>query len=135
MDLNITRFFHEAPHRDYAASAMELGQNAGQITWQNAMGDAYEWALLPDAELETFADWVRGTGGWSDEEVDAMSNQELQALCVQFVAGWIRDAFGDDTTELTEEDWSDYYARAQAGEVAGAFSRDSKGQVFCYFGD
>lgn len=135
MYLNITRFFNEAGMIDYSASAAEIGQDVGKVTWQAALDDTAEWNLLTNAaELEAFADYAENTGGWTGEEIDRMSNQELQALCIQFVAGWIREAFPDGTEALSNTDWWHYKERLQQGECSGMLSRDSEGNVFCYFG-
>ena len=44
MDIDITEFFNNAEPFEYSASAAELGDNAGRITWQNACNA--EFALL-----------------------------------------------------------------------------------------
>lgn len=135
MEINITRFFKEAGMIDYSASVAKIGRDAGEHTWQSALRDVAEYNLLDNADkLENFADYVVSTGGWTGEEVDDFSNDELQALCIQFVAGWVREAFPGDRWNLTDEDWSDYHARSEEGSVAGVFSRDSDGDIYCYFG-
>ena len=46
MNIDITTFFTEASPRDYSASAAELGQDAGRITWAHAIEDAPEYDHL-----------------------------------------------------------------------------------------
>jgi hypothetical protein len=61
VELNITKFFNEAAPMDYSASAMELGQDAGLITWSHAVEDAADYNLLPtDEAREAFRQYVRG---------------------------------------------------------------------------
>jgi hypothetical protein len=136
MELNITQFFNEAGMIDYSASCAEIGQDAGEVTWQAALADAPMWNLLKTVEQkEDFRAYVRSTGGWDDAECEEFGDLTLQAMCIQFVAGWIREAFPDGTEGLTSEDWSDYYARSEQGECTGVFSVDSQGNIFAYIGN
>lgn len=135
MEIDITNFFYNAGMMDYSASCHEIGQDAGKVTYAAAVADAAEWNLLDTpAKLETFAKYAVSTGGWCAEEVEEMTSNELQALCIQFAAGWVREAFSQGTENLTAEDWSHYQARAERGEIAGMFFRAGDMGVSCYFG-
>ena len=46
MEIDITRFFETAETHDFSASVAELGQDAGKITWANAVLEAEETPLL-----------------------------------------------------------------------------------------
>ena len=88
MEIDITRFFETAETHDFSASAAELGQNAGKITWANAMREAEETPLLStDAELDAMRQFARESGGWDDEEVAAWTAEEVNALFIQWISG------------------------------------------------
>ena len=74
-------------------SQAEGGRDAGRNSWQAAMGQAEDTALLDTPEkLDAFRDWVRPFGGWEDEEIDAWTPQECNALFLQWIAGDTRQA-------------------------------------------
>ncbi len=116
MELNITDFFNSARPAYYSASAMELGEDAGRITWENSMEVAEDWAAWLDTEdkREEFRAYVRTFGAWDDAEIAAWSDQELTALLIQMISGDIREA-GLDRGET----WENYQAAAEAGRVSG----------------
>ena len=102
---------------DCSNSVANLGQDAGKLTWQ-ASQRAASALILTEGQKEAFRDWVRSSGGWDEEEVDAWSEAELTALCVQWIAGDIREGFGDDLPDDPAEwDWADYNERAERGSV------------------
>lgn len=112
MEINITRFYNEATPSCYSASAMELGNDAGKITWENAKDASEEWNFLnTDKKLQAMRDWAKSSGGWDDEEIAAWSDQYLNALFLQLISGDIREK-----TSLCSN-WSDYYKLAKQGTV------------------
>lgn len=128
-ELNITRFFNEACPMDYSASQMELGGDAGRITWQAACDDSANYMFLDtDEKREAFRVFVKGFGAWSGEEVAAWSDTELNALCIQFVAGDIREAGLD----VESPDWQAYEAN---DAVAGRLFKGTDGEIYFYIGD
>ena len=132
MEINITSFFHTSQAHLYSASAAELGENAGKITWANAMHLADKHKMLvTDEQLEAFRAFVKDTGGWTQEEISHWTNQELNALFVQFVAGDMREA-GLDTPF---PDWDAYYQAAGAGLVSGRIFKSDDDQVFYDIGN
>ena len=110
-------------------SCANLGQNAGKLTWQ-ASRRAASALILTEGQKEAFRDFVRSSGGWDEEEVDAWSEAELTALCVQWIAGDIREGFGDDLPDDPAEwDWEDYNERAERGSVSSTLYRHD-GKLF-----
>lgn len=101
MTINLSPLLFEDAF-DYSASRAELGDNAGQITWNNAK-QAPACLKTPE-EIEAFRDWVADFGAWSSEEIAAWNATECNALFVQFVAGDIREAGADSLDELDEEE-------------------------------
>jgi hypothetical protein len=115
---------------DLANNRATLGDNAGQLTWQ-ASKDAAEAipSLLHTPEhKEAFRDWVQSSGGWTREEIDAWTDAELDALLLQWIAGDIREAFGD--AEPSEWDWAQYEADASAGRISSNLFRTDDGRVY-----
>lgn len=126
-EVDVTEFFNSTCARDYSASVAEIGENAGPITWRNAMGaSASAWLLLRDDETrDQFKRYIHGFGAWSDDEVAAWSDVELNALFIQFVAGDIREAGLDRGVS-----WAEYQEDARVGTVSGRLWRDDDGRIF-----
>jgi hypothetical protein len=114
---------------DLSNNRATLGDNAGRLTWQAAKEAGQEIDLMntPD-RIESFRDFVRSSGGWNDEETAAMDHDELNALCLQWIAGDIREAFGD--AEFSTWDWAEYQADAEAGRISGRLYRGDDGKVY-----
>ena len=113
MELNITEFFNAANAFDYSASCAELGENAGGITWNNAKNADFN-LLDSEEKREHFKEYIRGFGAWSDDEISAWTNSELNALCIQLVSGDIREF-----EELAESDWNMWQELSERGTVSG----------------
>ena len=59
---------------------------------------------------------MRSSGGWDDEEIAAWDDADLTALCVQWIAGDVREGFGDDLPDNPAEwDWDEYQKESEAG--------------------
>ena len=102
---------------DCSNSRANLGQNAGELTWR-ASQRAASALPLTDEQKEAFRGFVKASGDWTREEIDSWTDAELTALCVQWVAGDIREGFGDDLPDDPAEwDWEDYNEQAERGSV------------------
>lgn len=110
MEIDITAFFENAEPAEYSASVWELGENAGRITWNKAIEDSTEYLILDsDDKREAFRIFVKGFGAWSDEEIAAWSDTELNALCLQWISGDLREmgawcGWSDDEWAAYESD-------------------------------
>ncbi len=123
MELNITRFFTECTPSDYSAS----GDNAGAITWQNACNDAPFFNLLDTTDKrEAFREFLLSSGGWSQEEITAFKSNDLNALCMQWVAADMREAGLDGADRFSESAWT--------GDTGRLFCGDDT-QVYFYIGE
>lgn len=92
MYVDITSLLADFDPKYYAASAAELGADAGRITWGNAVDRAESVDLLDTAEkVDAFRSFVLGFGAWTEEEVDAWTSIERNALLIQFIAGDLRE--------------------------------------------
>lgn len=131
MEIDVTEFFNAGGHMDYSASRMEMGRDAGVITWRNACEASAEYCLLdtPD-KLDAVRRYFRGFGAWSDEELAAKPDRELNALLLQFIAGDIRE-FSDDVSEW---DWEAYRAEAATGSISGNLFEGEDNRVYFYIG-
>lgn len=131
MDIDITDLFHNVDPTRYSASQAELGPDAGTITWARAKDRAatFHPPILRNAEeLAAFHDFVFASGGWSRAELHAMTNNELQALCLQWIAGDMREAGLDAAS--TDEDWARYEIDVNDGRVPGNIYRGDDGRVY-----
>ena len=52
-------------------------------------------------------EWIKASGGWSDTERDALSDDDLNALFLQLVTGDMREC-GLDDADLDEFAWDEY---------------------------
>lgn len=92
MEIDITSFMAETDAFQFSASAAELGQDAGKITWGNAIDEAHRAPLLTTPEqIDEARDWFGEFGAWDDEERAAWSDDEVNALVIQFISGNIRE--------------------------------------------
>ena len=133
MEVNITHFFNTAEPMDYSASVAEIGADAGPATWAAACDDSADNMLLDDdAKRDAFKAHIAGFGAWSDEEVAAWSEVELNALFIQLISGDMREA--DIGPESTADDWIAYEERAHAGQCGGNIFRATDGEVYYSLG-
>lgn len=133
MEINITRFFNEANPRNYSASRQELGDNAGPITWNNAVSDSPEYMFITAENREEFEAHFRAYGAWSEEEITAWSDRELNALFLQDVSAEIR-GFND----MAEGDWQEWEALFYAGTCSGRLyggGLSVDGEIYFQIGD
>lgn len=123
-ELDITDFFNQASPMDYSASVMEVGHDAGKQTWRAALEDSDGYPLLTtDEDREDFRRYIRGFGAWDADEIAAMTNRELNALCIQMVSGDIRE--GDLDPDSDADSWKAYRQRSEDGEVSGALYKEN----------
>ena len=118
LDLDITRMVNEEDMGMLSGSIAELGERAGAITWGNSLEYAADHPLLetPD-QIQEARDYVKGFGAWDDEEIAGWTDDEVQALIVQLIAGEIREMEHYD-------DYEAYVAASQAGQVSGSIYQD-----------
>lgn len=121
---------------DLSNNRATLGDNAGPLTW-NASLEAARSIVPPildtDERREAFRDFVREAGAWSDEEIAAWDDVELNALCLQWIAGDIREAFGD--AEPSEWDWDEYQKDSEAGRVSSRLFKSADGKIYFDIGN
>lgn len=102
---------------DMSNNRATLGDDAGRLTWQASKECGESIDLLNSPErIEAWKDWVRSSGGWNQEEIDAMPHADLNALLLQWIAGDIREAFGD--ADCADWDWTKYREDSEAGRIS-----------------
>lgn len=99
--VDITDFLARESMRDYSASVAEIGNNAGPATWAASVENAPDWQFIPEDQIDYFREWVASSGGWTRDEIKAWSDNELQALCLQWIAGDVRECDADSP----DADW------------------------------
>lgn len=89
MNIKIT---HLLDHNltDYSASAMELGDRAGSITWNNALNSGLCF-FTNEIERNDLCDYIETFGAWSIAEIWSWADKELNALVLQLIAGDLRE--------------------------------------------
>jgi hypothetical protein len=131
MEIDITDFVRNEDPFNFSASRMELGDNAGRITWKNAKRLAADSPLLRTPEdCDAFREWARGFGAWDDKERATWSADDCNALLIQFISGDLRElesrAPSDDNDEGT--DWQEAQRLSEAGTINGRiFKGDIEG--------
>ncbi len=137
-ELDISRLI-SSPHFvpfDLSNNRATLGDNAGRLTWEasrQAARDIVPPILDTDERREAVRDFVRDAGAWSDAEIAAWSDEELNALCLQWIAGDIREAFGDSEPEAW--DWDQYQKDSEAGRFSSRLFKSDDGRIFFYIGN
>ena len=127
MEIDITEFFNSCNPSYYSASVMELGHDAGEITWENAKDRAEESNLLSTEEMkEAFKGHVRGFGAWDDEEINAWDNIELNALFIQLISGDIREC----SLSNSPPDWGAYEQESEEGQCSGNIFCGIDGNIY-----
>ncbi len=131
-EIEITHLFSEdspfVPF-DLSNNRATLGDNAGALTWRASLETSAEITLLNSEERkDAFRDFVQSSGGWAREEIDAWSDAELNALCLQWIAGDVREAFGD--ADFSEWDWAQYEKDAERGRISSSLFKSDDGRVY-----
>jgi hypothetical protein len=136
MELKITEFFNNCAPMDFSASVAEIGRDAGPSTWHAACEESTESLILDTEEkCESFKDFVRSAGAWSDDEINAWSVAELNALCIQWISGDMREPVGFDLgAESTDEQWAEYQKQSEDGNVSGRLFKSADGEIYFYIG-
>lgn len=103
---DVSKMFDAHDPWDVSNSIANLGQRAGEITWENALEIARkrdEWLRSPVEEAcEGMREWCRDTGAWDEDELAGYTVDDLLGMFVQNVAGELRGYLKADDVELME---------------------------------
>jgi hypothetical protein len=129
MEIDVTHMVDDADDMPMlSGSRLELGQDAGKITWGNSVAyGANRRLLTSDEEREEARDYFKDFGAWSEEEIAAWSDEELQGIMCQDVAAAIREMD-------VAEDYEDYVRLCDEGTLSGRLSRGDDGRWYFYVG-
>lgn len=138
-ELDITRLFADesafVPF-DLSNNRVTLGDNAARLTWEASVQcskDTVPPILDTEERREAFRSFVKESGGWSEGEIAAWSDTELNALCLQWIAGDIREAFGD--ADCADWDWADYQTRAERGSISSRLFKTDDSKIYFNIGN
>lgn len=113
-------------------SVAEGGENAGRDTWNASKEQAKETPLLKTPEeLQAMRDFARSSGGWTREEIAEWTNQEINALFLQWIAGDVRELGADSLSEI---DWKQAEEMQSEGQAPSNIFRADDGRIFFYLG-
>ena len=102
-----------------------------ELNITNFFRDADFLILDDDEKREAFRAFVRESGGCDDAEISAWSYTELNALCIQWISGDMRES---GLTGCPDDDWQAYEQASQAGQCAGRIFKADDGSVYFYIG-
>jgi hypothetical protein len=122
LEVIVTCLITDLDPAELSGSIAERGQNAGQETWDNSMQAAKDHApILKPNERPAARKFFRSFGAWDDEQVAAWTDQELDALVLQYAAGDLRElqwvAPGDGLGDI---DWNEAEKLSHEGIVSGS---------------
>jgi hypothetical protein len=129
MELDVTHMVDSADDMPMlSGSIAELGSNAGQITWNNSMEYGREHPLLTtDDARDEARKHFREYGAWTQEQIAAWSEDELQGIMCQDVAAAIREMEAYDTHEAFEK-------ACESGRASGRLYRGDDGRWYFSLG-
>ena len=116
---------------DLSNNCATLGDNAGQLTWRASMEASKDIApplLDTEEKKDDFRQFVKESGGWKEDEINSWDDTYLNALLLQWIAGDIREAFGDQ--DFTEWDWQDYEEQYKAGQISSRLFKGDDGKIY-----
>lgn len=109
MEIDVTEVMsHDL--RSYFDSIANSGlSNIAEVTWRNACAAVgrLESPLVTVAQQGELRAWLLDFGAWDEEEIGSMSDIEMQALLLQFVA-----SEGIEYLEAEEEDCLEEWAES-----------------------
>jgi hypothetical protein len=127
MELKITHMMKDADEMCFlSGSIAELGDNAGNLTWENSQRYAKEHALLSAEQIEEVRNYFQSYGAWNDEEIASWSIDDVQALVTQEIAAEIREY-------LTFDSFEEYQTASEKGQASGRIFQDAKGEWYISF--
>jgi hypothetical protein len=114
-------------------SIAEGGENAGQNTWNAAKKQALNSPSLLNTpeKLQAMRDFVRESGGWNKKEIAAWSDNELNALFLQWISGDVRELGADSLDEI---DWEEAEEMQREGQAPSNIFKGDDGKIYFYLG-
>lgn len=131
MEIKITEFFKSAAPMDFSASIAEIGENAGEQTWRAALEEAEDTQLLINQEqIEAFREFAISCG-FSEPD---LSDTELQALFIQWIAGDMRQMGLNRSSDFDSINWEEIEEAQKQGQIPSNIYRGTDGEIYFYAG-
>jgi hypothetical protein len=129
MELDVTHMVESADDMpQLSGSRLELGQDAGKITWNNSVEYGRAQPLLTTDEMRDEARaYFKEFGAWDEDAIAVWSEDELQGIMCQDVAAAIREMESTDTYE-------EYQKLCEEGTCSGSLYRGDDGRWYFYVG-
>lgn len=129
MEIDVTHMVDDwPPDFPLVGSIADLGSNAGPMTWRNSVAYGKEHPLLTtDEQREEARAYFQGFGAWTEEEIAAWGEDELQGITVQDVAHSISEM-------EAAEDYEDYQRLCENGTCSGNLYKGDNGRWYFYLG-
>lgn len=130
MDIDITFMINDANRMpELSGNQLELGDNAGKITWDNSLDYAKTFIpLKTPEEIKNAKKYFQSFGAWSEDEINQWNDHETNALLIQLIAGDIREYSSFDTYE-------NYLIEAEKGSVSSNIFRGDDNKFYFYVGE
>lgn len=127
---DVTDFLASHSLKYFSGSIAELGQNAGAQTWEECNDKAEEWAPLDTEEKrETFINFCSNAGFSEADDMQAWPDSELQALCIQWIAGDAREC-GIDGGSLSSIEWGQVRQDQENGQAPSSLFLGGDGRIY-----
>lgn len=129
MEVNVTKFVVENAKNmmDFSASVMELGHNAGKITWEASKDSVEDWKHLDTEEkLQAARDHFLEYGAWTEQEINDWTDTELNAIVNQEIAASYREFEPYETVEEMSK-------AIENGQVSGRLSCSDNGKEWFFY--
>ena len=97
----------------------------GSDTWWRTE-NAPEWNFIPADQLDYFREWLREWGAWDADEIAAMDVAHLQSMCLQWIAGDVRQCGIDKPAP----DWSRIRGDQEDGRIPSSIYRGDDGAIY-----
>ena len=134
MEININKYFeNELCPSDFSASVVEMGQDAGVLTWSYPNEEAQDTILLTTFEqFAEFIDHVESMGMDFSEDEKPMTGIELNALFIQLISGNIRESEGLSEYPIN---WDLYEEEANYGQISSNIFKGTDSNIYYYLGN
>ena len=133
MEVNISQYFkNELGPSDFSASVIEMGQNAGALTWAYANQEVGDTTLLSTFEqFAAFIDHMESMGMDFSEDKKPMNGTELNALFIQSISGDSRESSGLSESPIN---WALYEEEFEEGQVSSNIFKGVDNEIYYYLG-
>lgn len=111
MEIDITRLANESTSwKDYISGPLDIGPRSDARTWEAALDDAHWFQLFPLDACDDVKSAFQRALEWMEEDIKEMDHKALQALTLQWIAGYIRYEVKGSWAPFTDLWWQEYDA-------------------------